>query len=189
MYVGLVLKTCEQIFVLKNISRHEIFLVISRYRKTLVISTPNQIILCNYFEHLLEYLYDLDVFLYVSGIWMNTLLNLPNLLRVDLWIFPLFHFYSIACWPKVQNERNIYTNLNNCHDCFFMLCSYKNSCFCFTAMKINVRIKVNTQFNISRCSFYERPGWSRLYIDWFNFESLLAFCKWRGSSKHNLISF
>ena len=123
------------------------FLVISRCRKTLVISTPNQIILCNYFEHLLVYLYDLDVFLYVPGIRMNTLLNL---LQVHFWIFPLFHFYGIAScsWPKVQNERNIYTNLNNCHNCFFMLCSYKNNCFCFVVIKINVRFKVNTQFHI-----------------------------------------
>ena len=142
--MGLVLKTCEQIFVLKNFSR---------CKKALVISTPNQIILCNYFEHLLVYLYDLDVFLYVPGIRMNTLLNL---LQVHFWIFPLFHFDSIAgcSWPKVQNERNIYTNLNKCHNCFFMLCSYKNSSFCFVAIKINVRFKVNTQLHISRCSFY-----------------------------------
>ena len=58
--------------------------------------------------------------------------------------FPLLHFYSIASWPKVQDERNIYTNLNNNDNCFFMLCSYKNSCFSFVAIKINVRFKVNT---------------------------------------------
>ena len=150
--MGLVLKTYKRTFVLKNFSRHEMFLVISRCRKTLVISTQNQIILCNYFEHLLVYLYDLDVFLHVPGIRMNTLLNL---LQVDFWIFHLFHFYSIASWwPKVQNERNIYTNLNNYHDCFFMLCSHKNSYVCFIAIKINVRVKVNTQFHISSCSFY-----------------------------------
>ena len=74
--MGLVLKTCEQIFVLKTFSRREMCLVISRCRKNLVISTVNQIILCNYFEHLLVYLYDLDVFLYMPGIRMNTLLNL-----------------------------------------------------------------------------------------------------------------
>ena len=132
--MGLVLKTCEQIFVLKNFSRREMFLVISWCRKTLI-STPNQIILWNYFKHFLVYLYNLDVFLYVPGIWMNTLLNL---LQVDFWIFPLFHFYSIASWwPKVQIERNIYTNLNNCHNfssCFVAIeiavsvCSYKNKC-------------------------------------------------------------
>ena len=142
--MGLVLKTCEQIFVLKNFSRREMFLVISRCRKTLVISTPNQIILCNYFEHLLVYLYDLDVFFICAR-------NSDDFTK---FIASRFHFYSIASWPKVQNERNIYTNLNNCHNCFFMLCSYKNSCFCFVAIKINVRFKVNTQFHISRCSFY-----------------------------------
>ena len=126
------------------------FLVISRCRKTLVISIPNQIILCNYFEHLLVYLYVLDVFLYVPGIRMTTLLNL---LQADFWIFPLYHFYSITSLPKVQNERNIYTSLNNCHHSFFMLCSYKNSFFCFVVVKINVRFKVNTQFHISSCSF------------------------------------
>ena len=56
-----------------NFRVEELF-VISRYRKTLVTSTTNQTILCNYFEHLLMYLYDLDVFLYVPGIRMNTLL-------------------------------------------------------------------------------------------------------------------
>ena len=140
----LVLKTCKQIFLLKNFSQREMFLVNSWCRKTLVISTPNQTILCNYFKYLLVYLYDLDFFLYVPG----------SRLQVDFWIFPLFHFYSIAILPKVQNERNIYTNLNNCHNCFFMLCSYKNSCFCFVAIKLNVKFKVNTQFHISRCSFY-----------------------------------
>ena len=29
---------------------------------------------------------------------------------------------------------------------FFMLCSYKNSCFCFLVIKINVMFKVNTLF-------------------------------------------
>ena len=138
--MGLVLKICEQIFVLQKFSRCEMFLVISRYRKTLVISTPNQIILCNCFEHLLVYLYDLDIFLYVPGIWMNTLLiQNSNTLQIDFWIFPLFHFYNIASLPKVQNKRNIYTNLNNYHNCFFMFCSYKNTCFCVVAIKINVR--------------------------------------------------
>ena len=127
--------------MLKNFSRHKMFLVISRCRKTLAISTLNQILLCNYFKHLLVYLYDLDVFLHVPGIRMNTLLNL---LQVDFRIFPLFHFYSIATWPKVQNERNIHTNLNNC----------QNSCFCFEATKVNVKFNVNTQFHISGCSFF-----------------------------------
>ena len=135
-------KTCEQIFVLKNFSRCAMFLVISRCRKALVISTPNQIISCNYFERLLVCLYDIDLFfLHVPGIWINTLLNLS---QVDFWIFPLFHFYSIVSWIKVQNERNIYTNLNNWHNCFFMLCSYKISCFCFVAIKINVSFKANS---------------------------------------------
>ena len=154
--MGFVLKSCQQIFVLKSFSRSEMFLVISRRRKTLVISTPNQIILCNYFEYLLVYLCNLDVFLYVPGIWVNTLLNL---LQVDSLIFPLFHFFIFASWPRVKNERNIYTNLNNCHNCFLMICSYQNSCFSFVVIKINVRFRVNTQFHISRCSFY-----SRLYI-------------------------
>ena len=144
--MGLVLKSWQQIFVLKSFFRREMFLVISRRRKTLVISTPNQIILCNYFEYLLVYLYDLDVFLYVPGNRMNTLLNL---LQVDSLIFHIF-----ASWPRVKNERNIYTNLNNCHNCFLMICSYQNSCFSFVVIKINVRFRVNTQFHISRCSFY-----------------------------------
>ena len=43
----------KNLFVLKNVSRPEMSLVISRCRKTLVISTSNQTILCYYFEHLL----------------------------------------------------------------------------------------------------------------------------------------
>ena len=66
----------KNLFVLKNVSRREMSLVISRCRKTLVISTSNQTILCYYFEHLLAYLYDLDIFIYVPGIWMNTSLRL-----------------------------------------------------------------------------------------------------------------
>ena len=123
----LVLKTCERIFVLQNFSRHEMFLVIPRCRKILVTLTPNQIILCNYFEHLLVHLYDLDFFRYLPGIQISTLLNL---LQEDLWMFP-FHFYSVVSWPEVQNKRNIYTNINNYHNCFFS---------CIVAMKIAVSV-------------------------------------------------
>ena len=74
--------------------------------------------------------------------------------------FPLFHFYNIANWNSdeyftkfhaIFPNWNIYINLNNCRNCFFMLCSYKNSCLCFVAININVRFKVNTEFHISRC--------------------------------------
>ena len=66
-------------------------------------------------------------FLYGPGIQMNTLLNL---LQVDFSLFLLFYFYSIASWPKVENEINIYTNLNNCRNCFS----------CFVAIKIAVSV-------------------------------------------------
>ena len=75
--MGLVLKLCEKTFGLKNFSLHEMFLVISRYRNRIVISTLE--------PDLLVYLCDLDV----SGIWMNTLLNL---FRINFSMFPLFHF-------------------------------------------------------------------------------------------------
>ena len=125
--MGLAFKTCEQIFVSKNFPWREMFVVISRCRKNLVISTPNQIILCNYFEYLLVYLYDVDVF-FISAI--NSDEYFTKFIASRFLILSLFHFYSIGSWPKVQNGRNIYTNLNTCHNCFFMLCSYQNSCFC-----------------------------------------------------------
>ena len=67
---------------------------------------------------------------------MNTVLNL---FQLNFKIFSLFQFLQYY-WLKVQSERNIYANLNlNCNNCFFMLCSYKNSYFCFVAVKINVK--------------------------------------------------
>ena len=97
-YMGLVLKTCEQIFVLETFSRREMCLVISRCRKNLVISTVNQIILCNYFEHLLVYLYDLDIFLYMPEIRMNTLLNL-------LQVFACFIFVVLLASQKFKMKE------------------------------------------------------------------------------------
>ena len=76
---GVGLKNLQANFRVEELFSARMFPVPFRCRKTLVISTPNQIILCNYFEHLLVYLYDLDAFLYVSGIRMNTLLNLLQL--------------------------------------------------------------------------------------------------------------
>ena len=46
----------EELFSARNVSRY------FPCRKTLAISIPNRIILCSCFEHLLVYLYDLDVF-------------------------------------------------------------------------------------------------------------------------------
>ena len=97
-YMGLVLKTWERTFVLKNFSRREMCLVISRCRKNLVISTVNQIILCNYFEHLLVYLYDLDIFLYMPEIRMNTLLNL-------LQVFACFIFVVLLASQKFKMKE------------------------------------------------------------------------------------
>ena len=54
-------------------------------------------------------MYDLDVF-YVSGVSVSTLLNL---FRVNSLVFSLFDFLKLY-WHKVQNERNVYTNLCNC---------------------------------------------------------------------------
>ena len=76
-WVGL--KNLRANFRVEELFWARMFPVIFRCRKTLVVSTRNHIILCNYFEHLLVYLYDLDAFLYVSGIRMNTLLNLLQL--------------------------------------------------------------------------------------------------------------
>ena len=74
-------------------------------RKNLVMSIPNQIILCNYFEDLLVWLYDQDVFLYVPGIWMNTLLNLfRNVPSIFLNFFPVWFFIVLLAksskWRK-----------------------------------------------------------------------------------------
>ena len=49
---------------------------------------------------------------------------------------------SYLILPKVQNEGNIHKNLNNCHNCFLMLCSYENSCFCLVVIKMSVKVLV-----------------------------------------------
>ena len=75
--MGLFLKTREQIFGLKNFSRHELFPVNSRRRKSLVMSTQK--------PDLLVCLYDLDV----PGIRMNTLVKL---FQINFSIFPASFF-------------------------------------------------------------------------------------------------
>ena len=60
----------EDLFWSRNVFRYFLVQINSSYINT----EPDN--LCNYFEHLLVYLYDLDDFLYVPGIRMNTLLNL-----------------------------------------------------------------------------------------------------------------
>ena len=75
--MGLVLKTCEQIFGLKSFSRHELFHFNSRCKKGLVMSTRK--------PDLLVCLYDLDV----PGIWVNTLVNL---FQINFSIFPISFF-------------------------------------------------------------------------------------------------
>ena len=99
---GVDLKNLRANFRIENFPCHEIFIDISRRRKTLVISTPNQILLCNYFEHLLVYMYDLDVLLYVPGIRMNTLLNL---LQVDFRFFSLPHFSRMLAGQKFKMKE------------------------------------------------------------------------------------
>ena len=75
--MGLVLKTCEHILGLKNISRHELFLFNSRCKKGLVMSTRK--------PDLLVCLYYLDV----PGIRVNTLVNL---FQINFSIFPISFF-------------------------------------------------------------------------------------------------
>ena len=52
------LKNLRTNFRVEEVSQHEMFLVIFRCRKTLVMSAPKQIILCNYFERLFVCLSD-----------------------------------------------------------------------------------------------------------------------------------
>ena len=54
--------------------------------------------------------------------------------------FFIVSFFIVLLAKNVQNERNICPDLNNCHNCFFRLCSYKNNCFCVVAIKINVKV-------------------------------------------------
>ena len=54
--------------------------------KVLLMSAPKRDILCNYFEHLSVCQHDPDFFLYVSGIWVNTFLNL---FRLNFIILPI----------------------------------------------------------------------------------------------------
>ena len=55
-------KNCERIFGVKNFSWQEMFLVISRCRKSLVMSAPKPDNSYNYFGCLLVCLYDLNIF-------------------------------------------------------------------------------------------------------------------------------
>ena len=74
-YVRLVLKTCERILGLKNFSRHELFLVISRCRKVLVMSTPKADNFMQLFWAFVGATLWPKCFLYVPGIKMNTLIS------------------------------------------------------------------------------------------------------------------
>ena len=116
---------------------------------------------------------------HVPGVYMNTSLNL---FRVNSGIFFLVSFFIVLLAKRSKWRK-----------CFAKLCSYENSCFrlifCLVVINLNVKVLGNYWVHISRYSFYERPGWFWLYIDWFNFESLLALCKWKGFNTYNLISF
>ena len=75
------LKNLQRIFRLNNFSRHKIVVVTSRHQKSQVMSTLKTDFLVN--------LHDIDIFYYVSGIRMNTLLNL---FQKNFEFFFLIHF-------------------------------------------------------------------------------------------------
>ena len=121
----MVLKNWTGIVGLKSFLRYEKFLVIFSSRRSLVMSTPKPGNLIQSFLTFAGVPVWPKCLLYVPGISINPLLNL---FRVNSWIFSFFHLLQY-CWGKVKNEGNIYENLNNCHNCFFMLCSYENNSF------------------------------------------------------------
>ena len=127
-------KNLKWIFGLKNFSRQELLLVISRCRKSLLMSTPKPDNFMQLFWTFVDVLVWSKFFLYRPRIYMNTLLKL---FQVNSWIFFVVSFFY---WCKVQNKENIYKNLNNCQNYFFMLCSHGNSCFCLIVLKINVKV-------------------------------------------------
>ena len=56
--------------------------------------------------------------------------------------FLVSFFKELLAWSS-KWKKNIHKNLNNCHNCFFMFCSYENSSFCFVVIKINVKVLGN----------------------------------------------
>ena len=59
-------------------------------------------------------------------------------MKINFWFFPPVSFFIVLLAKSSKLKK--YTNLNNFHSCFFMLCSYKKNCFCLIAMKINVKV-------------------------------------------------
>ena len=66
-------------------------------------------------------------------------------------------------------------NVNYCHICSFMLCSYEN------VNEDSVKVLGNTQSSISADVLFNDVLSD---IDWFSFESLLALCKLKGSNTY-----
>ena len=126
-------------------------------------------------RNLLVSLYDVDAF-YVYA--RNLYNNFTKSILSEFLFISLFDFVAIAGQNFKKGRK--YWNLNNCHNCIFMLCSYKSSHFCFVAIKINVKVLSNYWAPYQQIFFFLIPGWSWPYIDWFEFGSLSAVWKQKG---------
>ena len=141
----LVLKNCERIFGMKNFSQQIMFLVMSRCRKCLVMSTlkPDD------FMELFWTFFGVTVwpkyfFIRAKNLDAYFTKFIPSkFLNFFLPSFVIVLLAKSSKWRKCKN-------LNNCYNCFFMFCSYKNSCFCLVVTKINV--------NVFRCFFINVLG-------------------------------
>ena len=140
-------KNLRKNFRLKNFYRHEMFLVNSRCRKSLVMP-PKSYNLHEYFTKFVP-----------SKFWN---------------FFPCSIF--IVLLVKRSNWRKR----------FAKLCSYENSCFrlifCLVVINLNIKVLGNYWVPYQQIFFLWTPWLILTYIDWYNFESLLALCKWKGSN-------
>ena len=132
------MEACERIFGLKNFSRHEMFLVISQYRKSLVMSTPKPDNFMGLFWTFVGvtvwpkcfFICDRSLDEYFTKFIPSILLN---------FFFVSFYIVLLAKSSKWRKHKI----LNNCHNCFFIFCSYENSCLWLVVTKINVNVFVN----------------------------------------------
>ena len=111
-------KNLRKNFGLINLSRHEMFLVISCCRKCLVISTPKP-------DNFLQ-------LLWTKCLWAKCFYYMCQEFRWNL--------YGQKFKTK---EIFIKIEISACHNCFSVLCSYKNSCFCLVVIKVNVKVLGN----------------------------------------------
>ena len=144
-------KNLRKNFRLKNFYRHEMFLVNSRCRKSLVMPPKSY-----NFMQLFWAFVDVPVRpKHVPGVYMNTSLNL---FRVNSGIFFLVSFFIVLLAKRSKWRK-----------CFAKLCSYENSCFrlifCLVVINLNIKVLGNYWVPYQQIFFLSTP-WLILTVYW-----------------------